>query len=217
MIGEDGILPMTAKVPWEGRLTSVQPRIRLLRSFDQRHHSYLGYVLWVDGVVGGEEREFSIAVGNVAQAKHEFEVGDTVRGESAPVPDRRLEIAEYYKTSGLKVADRRKSDWEPPPWLGPPQPLEVYRERGHRRLASRTYDGKCTACVWGCLMPTEMIIDQWDPAHVRYRRESFCYGPKSCPDYRPGPTRKVPGRRGMVWEEEDWVDEEATAHRGPDD
>ncbi len=217
MIGEDGILPMTAKVPWEGRLTSVQPRIRLLRSFDQRHHSYLGYVLWVDGVVGGEEREFSIAVGSVAQAKHEFEVGDTVRGESAPVPDRRLEIAEYYKTSGLKVVDRPKGDWKPPPWLSPPQPLEVYRERGHRRLALRTYDANCTVCVWGCLMPVEMIIDQWDPGHVKYRQESFCYGPKSCSIHRAGPTRKVPGRHGMVWEEEDWVDKEATDHRGPDD
>jgi len=35
--------------------------------------------------------------------------------------------------------------------------------------------------------------------------------------YKPGPTRKVPGRKGMSWEEEDWVDEEAVRHRGPDD
>jgi hypothetical protein len=27
----------------------------------------------------------------------------------------------------------------------------------------------------------------------------------------------VPGRKGMTWEEADWVDEEATAHRGPDE
>jgi len=25
------------------------------------------------------------------------------------------------------------------------------------------------------------------------------------------------GRLGMTWEEEDWVDEDATSHRGPDD
>ena len=37
------------------------------------------------------------------------------------------------------------------------------------------------------------------------------------PAYRAGPTRKVPGRKGMTWEEEDRVDEEATAHRGPDE
>jgi hypothetical protein len=35
--------------------------------------------------------------------------------------------------------------------------------------------------------------------------------------FRAGPARKVPGRRGMSWEEEDWVDEDATAHRGDDE
>ena len=50
----------------------------------------------------------------------------------------------------------------------------------------------------------------------RYWTETFCYGPKSCRLYKAGPTRKVPGRRGMVYEEEDGVDEEATSHRGAD-
>jgi len=27
----------------------------------------------------------------------------------------------------------------------------------------------------------------------------------------------VPGRRGMRWEEADWLDEDATSHRGPAD
>lgn len=31
-----------SKVPFGGTLESVQPRIRLTRSFDQRQHSYLG-------------------------------------------------------------------------------------------------------------------------------------------------------------------------------
>ena len=66
-------------------------------------------------------------------------------------------------------------------------------------------------------MAVEMIIDQWKPGQVKYRVETFCYGPKSCPSYKSGPTRKVPGRKGMSWEEPDWVDEEATAHREPDD
>ena len=66
-------------------------------------------------------------------------------------------------------------------------------------------------------MSVEMIIDQWNPSRKKYRFETFCYGPKGCPCYRAGATRKVPGRHGMSWEEEDWIDEEATAHRGPDD
>lgn len=35
--------------------------------------------------------------------------------------------------------------------------------------------------------------------------------------YKAELTRKVPGRKGMSWEEEKWVDDESTAHRGPDD
>lgn len=66
-------------------------------------------------------------------------------------------------------------------------------------------------------MPVEMIIDQWNPSKKQYRFETFCYGPKSCAFYRPRPVRKVPGRKGMSYTEEDWVDEDATAHRGPDD
>jgi hypothetical protein len=66
-------------------------------------------------------------------------------------------------------------------------------------------------------MPVEMIIDQWNPRVRRFRQETFCYGPLSCAHHRSGPTRKVPGRKGMSWEEEDWVDAQDVAHRGPDD
>jgi hypothetical protein len=66
-------------------------------------------------------------------------------------------------------------------------------------------------------MAVQMIVDHWNPQQKRYRMEAFCYGPKSCPLYKAGPTRKVPGRRGMSWEEEDWVDEDATSHRAMDE
>ena len=36
------------KLPFDGRVVAVQPRIRLLRSFDERSHSYLGFALRVD-------------------------------------------------------------------------------------------------------------------------------------------------------------------------
>ena len=32
-----------------------------------------------------------------------------------------------------------------------------------------------------------------------------------------GTTRKVPGRKGVTWEEADWVDKDATAHRAADE
>jgi hypothetical protein len=76
---------------------------------------------------------------------------------------------------------------------------------------------KRTTCIRGCQMAVEMIIDHWSPSKRRYRTETFCYGPRACPLYRSGPKRKVPGRHGMSYTEEDWVDDEATSRRGPDE
>lgn len=208
----------SGKIAWSGVLTSVQPRIRLTRSFDQRSHTYQGYVLRVRGTIGDEARELSVAIGEAAHAKHGLRVGDTVSGEGEPVADPQLETAELYKVSKLRVVARAPEEpREPPPWHGVPPALSVYRERGHRRLAARTYDTSCASCIWGALMAVEMIVDHWNPSQKRYRTETFCYGPLSCRLYKAGPTRKVPGRRGMSWEEEDWVDQDAVAHRDLDD
>jgi hypothetical protein len=206
------------KIAWSGQIISIQPRIRLTRSFDERSHSYLGYCLFMEGLIGAEDREFSVAVGKGAQQKHQFQLGDEVSGESVPVADERLEPVEFYQTSKLKVLKRSAGDrGTPPPWHGVPVELETYRRRGHRRLAARTYERQCWSCVWGCRMAVVMIVDHWQPSHKRYRYETFCYGPKSCSFYRAGPRRTVPGRKGMSWEEPDWVDEEATGHREPDE
>jgi hypothetical protein len=210
--------PDANKLAWQGIIISVQPRIRLTRSFDQRSHSYLGYSLIIKGIIDNVEREFIVGIGKAAQAKHEFQAGDMVSGQSEPVLDERIEPVEYYKTSKLVLIERAaQQPHQPPPWLGAPPTLETYRERGHRRLDARTYEAKCRICLWGCRMPVEMIIDQWNPSVKRYRFETFCYGPKSCSSYKAGPTRKVPGRKGMTWEEEDWVDEEAISHRTLDE
>jgi hypothetical protein len=163
-------------------------------------------------------QSFGEAQGEGAHAKHQFRAGNTVSGEALPVADPRLETVEFYKVSNVKVTvGEIQEETPPPPWRGVPPPLSVYRERGHRRLAARTYKEKCTTCLWGCHMAVEMIIDQWNPSERRYRTETFCYGPRSCPLYRSGPARKVPGRRGMSYTEEDWVDDDATSHRGSDE
>jgi hypothetical protein len=204
------------KVAWSGRLMAVQPRIRLTRSFDERHHSYHGYVLRVDGTCGHETGEFLIDVGKGAHEKHRFRAGMELSGLSVPVDDSRLEVAGFSKTSRIRI-DKDVDAGLPskPLFQGVPANLEIYRSRGHRRLATKTYESKCSTCMWGCRMPVEIIVDQWNPSKKKYRFESFCYGPKSCPLYRAGTTRKVPGRGGMTWEEEDWVDADATSHRGP--
>ncbi len=204
----------TEKIAWSGRIVAVQPRIRLTRSFDEQYHSYQGYVLRIGGICGGQAREFLIAVGEGAQEKHRFQTGMELMGQSSQVDDPRKETAEFYKTSGLKVLTNAGNDLPAgPPFSGVPPGLATYRDRGHRRLAARTYETKCMTCIWGCRMPVEMIIDHWNPARKQYRFETFCYGPKSCSFYRAGALRKVPGRKGMSYTEEDWVDEENTSHR----
>lgn len=206
------------KVAWQGTVVGVQPRIRLTRSFDERYHTYLGYVLRLQGQIGDEQGEFLVGIGKAAQTKHQFRVGDKVSGRSAPVINPKMEPVDYYKTAGLKVVRQAAAgEQTPPPWHGVPPELEVYRERGHRRLGAHTYKAKCLSCIWGCQMAVEMIVDHWNPQQKRYRSETFCYGPKSCSFYKAGPTRKVPGRKGMSWEEEDWVDEDATSHRTMDE
>ena len=206
------------KTPWCGVILSVQPRIRLLRSFDQRSHTYLGYVLRLRGSIGDEERVFVVAIGEGAHAKHQFQIGDELSGDGVTVANRQLETAELYKVSKLQVSKRDDDrNQDASPWHGISPALPVYRDRGHRRIDARTYNTKCSTCIWGCTMVVEIIIDQWNPSQKKYREETFCYGPLSCPIYKAGSTRKVPGRKGMVWEEADWIDEDAVSHRGPED
>ncbi len=207
-----------SKQTWQGKVIGVQPRIRLWRSFDQRAHTYLGYNLTIDGSFAEMAGIYTIAIGKAAQAKHQFRVGDLVQGRAAPVVDERKESASYYKVSHLKLVERSHVvEAKNPPYHGVPPELETYQWRGHRRLSARTYVSQCTRCIWGCRMPVEMVLDQWNPGQKRYRFETFCYGPKSCTRYNAGPTRKVPGRQGMSWEEADWVDADATAHRDEDE
>ena len=56
--------------------------------------------------------------------------------------------------------------------------LEGYRSLGHRRLDARTYEGSCTSCSFGAVMPTEIILDKWRPERVKWRMETHCYGPR---------------------------------------
>ena len=209
---------MKKKLEWKGLITSIQPRIRLNRSFDQRSHSYLGYSLRIDGAIGGDKQVFWIGIGKATQETNQFHSGVTIAGDALPVSDSRTESVDYYKVSNLRIVQTHDADIiEGPPRQGIPPSLETYRARGHRRLSSRTYQSKCTTCIWGCNMPVVITVDQWKPGQKKYRFETFCYGPKSCRHYDAGPTRKVPGRSGISWEEEDWVDEHLTEYRGPDD
>ena len=69
---------------------------------------------------------------------------------------------------------------------------------------STAYDRSCTTCPFGAVMPTEVIVDHWNPKQTtRWRVETHCYGPHDCPRYRAGRPRSVPGRKpGMVFIDE---------------
>lgn len=195
---------------FHGVITSIQPRIRLNRSFDQSWHSYLGYALTI---VEAEGAFLLVGISEKLQEKHRLSKGMVVAGNCKSVQERNLESVDYYRVTGFKVLDSFDTDLQYPV----PPSLETYRQRGPRRLAAKTYETACTSCMWGCRMAVEIIVDQWKPWIRKYRTETFCYGPKSCKNYRPGPNRRVTGRNKMVYIEEDWVDEMLTEHRGEDE
>jgi hypothetical protein len=98
-----------------------------------------------------------------------------LNGQSFLVDDPRMEAAMFYKTSSLKVV--KDAEGEPPvgpPFLGVPPDLQTYRARGHRRLDARTYETKCTGCMWGCRMPVEMIVDHIHGSDLHRRAISRC-------------------------------------------
>ncbi len=199
---------MTEKIKFEGAITAVKPRIRLIRSFDEVSHAYLGYTLVMDAVVDGKERkDLRVAVGQKAHEKNRFCIGARVSAEALPIEMPEKEWADLYKVSGLKVISRGGTAEDRPVDMngGIAPPLTVYRERGHVRLDPRTYESKCRRCPWGVIMATQIIVDHWNPsASTKWREETHCYGPQDCSNYRAGKPRSVPGRKpGMVWVDDD--------------
>jgi hypothetical protein len=114
-------------IRWTGHIISVRLRIRLTRSFDEWGHSYLGYCVHLDGIIGDEFRVFSVGIGPATQQKHRFRVGDEVSGVSVPVADEQREPVETHSAGRPGVLERNTDmQWSPPPWLGTPPDLETY-------------------------------------------------------------------------------------------
>ena len=86
------------KSTFKGTIISIQPRIRLTRSFDEASHTYLGYAIKLEGKIDNEDHVensnkviFSIGIGKAAHAKYQFKVNDIISGECLPVPDPDME------------------------------------------------------------------------------------------------------------------------------
>ncbi|MCR1900051.1 hypothetical protein NSA47_13870 [Irregularibacter muris] len=94
---------MDTKSTFKGTIISIQPRIRLTRSFDESSHTYPGYAITLEGELDNTNTTFSIGIGKTVHAKHQFKVNDIIPGECVPVPDPDTEPTQYYKVSKLKV------------------------------------------------------------------------------------------------------------------
>jgi len=92
-------LNLIAKIAFRGIIKSIQPRIRLTRSFDQASHTYLGYSIMLDGELGNQQTRFSIGISEAANAKQQLQVNDTISGECLSVLESDKEPVDYYKVS----------------------------------------------------------------------------------------------------------------------
>lgn len=123
------------KMLFRGVVTSIQPRIRVLRSFDRDSPSYLGYALTLLDATSG--RTYSIGIGVGSQQKHQFRVGMTISGSCIAVLEPHLESVDYYRASKLKRLSESPEDRTSPPWRIAPPPISVYRSLSPRSSLKR--------------------------------------------------------------------------------
>ena len=93
------------KIDWRGEITSVQPRFRLTRSFDQRYHSYLGFGLRIRGEINEREGEAWFGVGQGTHQKNRFRVGQVASGQAQPVADPFVDEVSHLPRSGNRIIE----------------------------------------------------------------------------------------------------------------
>ena len=207
------------KIRWQGAIVSIQPRTRVWRYVtDNRTHYHIGYNLFLDGSANGHDGRFSVAISEKQQQTGEFRMGDVLQGTAWTKQYPEREFADYYRAGALKriKAAADTAEAAGPPWTSTPPDMSTYEARGARMLSQSLWKGKCFHCVWATMSNVEIMWD-FDKHISKYRFESFCYGPKSCPLYKMGRPRTVPykGRDSSL--DEGWLDEICTENRGYDE
>ena len=209
---------MQEKISFSGEIISVQPRSEVWRyRLDNRTHRLTGYNLFLNGVVCGEEKPFSVAISEKQQEKYRFRIGDQISGTAWTKLYPKREYADYYRSGGFKKISAAQDEVfsDPPPWRDSVEPLSVYDWRGCRMLDARRWKGKCFPCKWAA-MANVTIEYNWGVTQ-KLRFESFCYGPKNCPLYTRGKARAVPDKWIGTSYDEGWLDDICTENRGPDE
>lgn len=209
---------MQYKIDFQGEIVSVQPRSNVWRyRLDNRSHSLTGFNLFLSGTADGVTKDFSVAISGAQQEKHRFRIGDQIKGTAWTEKYPQCEYADYYRAGALKktASAPQVFDVDTPPWNDDTPDLSVYDWRGCRMLDKRRWGGKCFSCKWAA-MANVTIEYEWG-VRQKYRFESFCYGPKSCPLYTMGKPRAVPYKDSGTDYDSGWLDEIYTGHRGDDD
>ena len=208
----DGNEPV--KIKWSGEIKSIQPRTRVWRYITHnRTHYHLGYNIFVTSKSGDGITEFSVAISEKQYQKVEFVIGDKVQGTAWTKMHPKREFADYYRAGSFKIIEKNTNPIEIIcTWIGRPPKMEVYERRGARMLSKSSWKGKCFTCYWATMSNVEVQWD-FDKDIKRYRFESFCYGPKSCQNYKMGKARSVPYKNRDSALDDGWLDDICTEGR----
>ena len=207
-----------SRIRWQGQIESVQCRAWVWRyMMHNRTHHHLGYNLFVKGEEDGRAGRFIVAVSDTQHTKLQFRIGDVFRGTAWPCIKAKHDIADYYRAGGFKAVTRadEQIDSAGPPFTGLLSPTEVFERRGARMLDAKRWRKQCFACMWANKSAVE--IEYKFGKVKRYRKETFCYGPRSCPVYNMGPPRTVPYFDSLPSIDEGWMDDLCTEQRGEED
>jgi hypothetical protein len=205
-------------VRWQGRIESVQCRAWVWRyKMDNRTHHHLGSNLFVKGEAVGRNGRFIVAVSDIQHTKWQFRIGDVFQGTAWPCIKAKRDIADYYRAGRFKALSRADAQADPGsrPFMGLLPPIEVFERRGPRMLDAKLWRKQCFACMWANKSAVEIEYKFGDVK--RYRKETFCYGPRSCPLYDKGPPRQVQYFDSLPSIDDGWMDDLCTERRGDED
>ncbi|MFH1737593.1 MAG: hypothetical protein ABIH23_01205 [bacterium] len=205
-----------SRICWQGKIESVQCRAWVWRyKTDNRTHHHLGFNLFLKGEANEREGRFIVAVSDTQHAKLQFHIGDVFKGTDWPCIKAKHDVADYYRAGGFRVVSRTDEEANGPPFTGLLPPIEVFQRRGARMLNANLWRKQCFSCMWANKSAVE--IEYKFGKVKRYRKETFCYGHRSCPLYEMGPPRQMPYFDTFPSIDEGWIDDLCTEQRGEED
>jgi len=155
-----------------------------------------------------------VAESDRQHTKQQFRIGDVFKGTARPCLKAKHDIADYFRAGGFREVFRAdaRSDSTAPPFNMLLPPTDIFQRRGARMLDVKPWRKQCFACMWANTSAVE--IEYKFGKVKRYRQETFCYGPRSCPFYDMSPPRPVPYFDEFPSIDEGWMDDLCTEQRG---